>query len=62
MKEEVSISIISILISQLGLNVWKSSLHASCCNFWGLEGKYIAAQICFSFCKGACSSFVWKMT
>lgn len=45
----------------LKLNVWKSSLHA-CCNFWGLEGKYIAAQICFLFCKGACSSFVWKMT
>lgn len=57
-KEKVS-SIISILISQLKLNVWKSSLHASLfCNFWGW-GKYIAAPDLLSVLQGCtCSSFV----
>lgn len=57
-ERKISISIISILISQLKVKCLEKL--TSCFLLFaiseGLEGKYIAAQICFLFCKGACSS------
>lgn len=60
--KKVSISIISILLSQLKVKCLEKLTSCFLLQFLGLEGKYIAAQICFLFCKGACSSFVWKQT